>query len=1000
MNGNFTLFTSGGGGGGSASSDYVADSFLDTSVPAINNTGFSSTVSTNPNSQFFGNTDSPQYEAKTLWVKDLVLLSEKAWINRKPTYQVIFNEAFPSIFAYVVGNARLLNSVNGVSVSVRDIGDIFGVTGVVRKLAWLTNITTATGTGQIFVDGADTASTITYGSAATGTGQDGYNIYNAQVNSATNQTQNIHDFQIKANQIQTLSVAGIVVYMENATANIECFPGSTYLNKTKISTVVSSALAVPTVATQNGAITNIYKTISSTYATSTNAVPTIASIAVGASGGTSMDVTTGQGGSFLAGAGIVAISSGSSYYVGKITSVSTDTLTVSPALIFGVSGPIYKAWDAGPTYAINASIYSKAFNFDPGIASVGADINGFNAGASITDFYYSDPYKRFRAWGDALTFTSQDGNLGVGFNGASLGFLQFTGDFSAAEVLLATAPGATPAIANFSVAVNGTPTAYTVNEGYTGLNCKTLFTNAGPGINSVVISPGASINNCIISGVNFYKLNPGYGVSYGMLAYYETHANKANRTAYNASMMQLGMHMRTYADELYLKGAWTRGTTHSAAGGVYYLGATTTCQVSYGYYGTDFAVIGANASVLISLDGATTGLTQSFNTRQGVATLGFHSVVVSNLGPSTIINAIDHYRPRGEIVNVQNYLSTPQQDDAITVYQQSNTPEAPKTGDIWAQFPATNNNSAVQTSIWMYLFNKWNKLTISATVDDPNASMFFRFGGSSSGSLSASQSVAVGFNGAWSTLPSMPGVLDQGSSCDGSYKGSAYVVDGEINTTITQVTYMFNKLYWATGVNSANKSAQTAYGSFNNFFYKNKGIDDGSTAQSYCNKFNGIAFSNSTSWTTSDFRSGGFVVNNLISTVGGVVAGTAHEQKNSADANSSATGTVTGQYQNGANTSLTTAMVVYDGNSSNFTNNSYEWNGAAWTTVATVPTTMAGQVSGGMAYSQSFGGLIMNGGQTAASSGALAVTQKYNRIAWGVLQSSPSTAGAAYGSNL
>lgn len=995
MNGNFTLFTSNSSGGGTGSSDYVIDNFLDMSLPATNNTGFTSTVLTNPLSAYFADSDTPQYEARTLWVKDLVLLEQDKWINRQPTYRVLFNDQCPSIYAYVSGNVRLLNFSNGICASVRGINNVFGVSGVVRKVAWITQPSTSTGTADIVIDGVDTGNDIIFGSAAIGTGSDGYNVYNAQVDAATNQTKDIHDYRLQANENLNLSIAGIIVYFENSGQTIDCFPGSTYLNKVKVTTTISAPLPVPTISTQNGGISNVYKVANGTYSSSTNGVTTIASVAVGASGGTSMDVTTGQGGSFLAGSGIVAISSGSSYYVGKITSVSTDTLTVSPALIFGVSGPIYKAWDAGITYPIDSTVYSKSFSFDPGTANVPADTNGFKVGNAATDYYYSDPYKRYRIWGDALQVSPQDGTAGVAFNGASPGFLQITGDFSAVDMTLIAGPGATPAVANFSVAVNGTPTAYTVNQGYTGTFAQTLFTNAGPGINSVVISAGASIANCVISKIDFFKMKPSVGISSGLLGYFETHANKANRTAYNASLMQLGMHMRSYADELYLKGEWTRGTTHSAAGGVYYLGATTTCQVGYGYYGTDFAVVGANASVLITLDGATTGLTQSFNTRQGVATLGFHSVAISNLGPSTIINAIDHYRPRGELVNAQNYQSTPEQDDSIQVFSQSDTPRNPKPGDIW--FPQIG-------TVWMYFLGVWNKLGVIASSDDPNTNVFVRSHGFSATSDATATGNTEMYNlFAWSTGATSNLATAQAHGANGAYNFKHYLIGGQLSGTSVLGNSTFNKVAWiaetTTGLTARGGQALHTLG---NVLY----LTGGSAGFSAGANTTASLFYNGASWTAGNVLSnsrmlqGCFVVNSIMSLVGGwdggATAQTTVVTKNTSDTIGAGTAipAAIGNASGGEVTSSLGFVANITDTSANTV--SYSWNGSAWSASITMSYSVQGNAwAASGSYTQS-AVYFQNGGSNGSNS--LSTSAKFNGIAAFSSDSSTLARGGCAGS--
>src|SRR5882762_2000559 len=115
MSANITLFQSDPNNSSGGAADYVIDNFRDTSNPATTDN-----ANTNPLSLFFVNSDTPQYQAKTLFVKDLVLISDRTkWIKNKPTYIVEFTETSPQIVGYVYGNVRLRNQVKGLTVEIR-----------------------------------------------------------------------------------------------------------------------------------------------------------------------------------------------------------------------------------------------------------------------------------------------------------------------------------------------------------------------------------------------------------------------------------------------------------------------------------------------------------------------------------------------------------------------------------------------------------------------------------------------------------------------------------------------------------------------------------------------------------------------------------------------------------------------------------------------------------------------------------------------------------------
>ena len=713
--GNFTFYSS-DSGGGAQSLDFIRDAFDDISLPATNNTGFSDTVGKNPFSKFFANTDAPQYGAKTLWIKDLVLESDRTkWVSDKPTYRVIFTESCPSIYAYVAGNVRLRNRENGISVDLRGVGDLLGISGVVRRVQFLVNAVNGTSTASVQVDGTANATTIQMGSAPNPTA--GVNLFNAQVHAASNEDKEIHDYRIVGANAYGMSISGIIVYFENSGQNIDCFPGTTYVNKDKKTTTSINTLSIPSFSLSNGAISQIYKTSSAGYTAVTVQAPSLETVATGSSGTNTVAVSTGTGSSFPAGTGFVT-QFGSTTFVGMVRSVSTDTLTVGPTLTYGISGLLYSTWKVGPTYAINASLYQLAYTFDPSQANTVIDPNGFVKGAT-SGFYFSDNEKRYHAWGRNLDYVQTDGFNGIGFKGVS-SCIQLDGRFQAAEIEMAATPGATPAIWHATFGINGIEGSWSVNEGYTGAVRRTVFTDSGPGWNSFVMGTGSSHGNMAITKINFYQMRPSIGVSYGHLAKFDHNTDIVSRSAINATLMALGTHQRVYADEIYLTGHWERGLTSTAAGGVYYQGASTNSIATVGFYGKDWAALGvASASFSISLDGA--GVGSTLNTFISGATEGFHNAIITNRSGSIIIQAFDYTRVRGELINQQT-VSPIEIPDTAQVYEQGSTPVNPKKGDVWAP-------NAVTGELWVYLFSRWNKVDLTDFSDDPQVSAVTTYGG-------------------------------------------------------------------------------------------------------------------------------------------------------------------------------------------------------------------------------------------------------------------------------
>jgi hypothetical protein len=968
MSGNFTLFQPNSSSDSSGSGDYVKDAFEDISLPPTNNTGLSSTVSKNPLGQYFANDGAPKYGIKTLWVKDLVLVEDRTkWVNQKPTYQVIFHEDFPGAYAYVAGNVRLRNRIQGISVDLRSIDDVFGVTGVIRRVMWILNPTESTGTADILVDGTDTTRDVTFGTAAADSGQQGYNVYNAQVSGSSNEDHELHDYQIRANEDLVLNVAGIQVYYELSTS-IEAFAGVTYVDKTKVTSSAGATLATPTVSGRNGAISTIYRLATGGVTLLTVENQSIATVGVGLSGQNTIDVSTGHGASFPIGTGVAVI--GASHYLGRVTGVSTDTLTVFPTLAFGLSNVLYKTWRAGATLEISPTLYQQAFSFDPGNSSVWANLNGF--GQSVDgDFYYTDPYKRFRAWGDNLRWSFPDGQNGLEWQGAS-GFLQFAGFFQAAEIEYSKAPGIT-ALLDCNIGLNGVANALVYAEGVSGTVKKTVFTEAGPGWNQFTINVGATQTGVVISKVNFYQARPPVGVTAGHLSYIKTMANEVMRGAVNATMSHIGTAQRIYSDDLYFTGGWVRGTTHTSAGGVHYLGASTNSVLKFQYYGSKFGIVGAiGSSCEIVVDGGAIGAT--FNVMHSLAT-GFHTVTMTNKDGTTRVEAVDFMRSMDEITSMQNFLPREELDDAPTVYNQSATPLNPKDGDIWMR-------NQYGEDAWIYLFKRWNKLSLPASSDDPNLGIYVRTHGTSSGATAQGVADTAHFNLAtWATGTAGSAARAGFGGGDASYNGGINVVDG-YNTSDAPAAYhqRYNLVVWASLTASPNPRVQCGHASAFALRWENKGMSSGGTAQTSAYAWNGSAWATKTVWGTAAADGGAaFQQNSLLRMVGGDGVAT-HETRTSADSVSTDTVLpVNSDGTGGADAPGGRGVISRTGTANGTT--SYSWAGS-WSSAITAPYSQLPRQVGAQGFVKGSQIVFANGGQTATTSNPINTSERFNGVSY------------------
>lgn len=705
-----TLFTN-DSGAASGAIDYVKDVFADVSLPASNNSGLTSTASTNPLGGAFANDDAPKYSAKTLYIKDFVLIDDRSkWVNDKPTYKIIWHETFPGAEGYLFGNFSITPEIGDqaavaqtrqIVVTAKSTGDGIGIGGVIRRVAWLVNGNiNATATGQLVLDGVN-GSTIDFSTLSNASDLTAQARFMPFVHSASNETRDLHDFRLTAIQGSTLGIVGAIVYFENTPANIDTVPGVTYVDKSKITTTTGSSLALPAYGSSLGGKALVYKTQTSGYAVSALSASTIQSTATGTAASANLTVTTGHGASFKVGYGIVA-GSGITAYVGGITAISTDTLTVFPALNFNVSGPIYRAWHAGLSAPINASLMQLAYQID------------FSqlAGATLPIL---DQAGRYAAWGMAVGVTTVDAKIAAVLT-PSTGALTVEGKFSAAEFETVG-----NGILHATFAINGLP-QWSINAGQTGIIRRTVFSEAGPGWNRFSFSVGSSQGTVGIQKINLYTRAANQGVTFGRLAEFETNQAYTTRAALNASFSALGIERRVFADQLYFKGIsnWARGYTTGTPGNVYYDGASG-CILQFQYYGQHVGILGTPGGGTLTIDGGGVGLT--FGHMHTVPTEGFHTVQYTvGTGASAQIQAVDFSRTVGELKNLQKGLSLDLSKGEFTsapkrsVLRLSNGNGMGSTGTRIRRYTTTVENTG-QSIDWVYADSATAGMSVTILTD-------------------------------------------------------------------------------------------------------------------------------------------------------------------------------------------------------------------------------------------------------------------------------------------
>lgn len=995
MASNITFFSN-ESAGGAAAATYLQDVFDDVSLPANVNTGYTDTALTNPMGYKFQNDDNPKYLKKTLYISGFNLVQDRSkWIGNKETYEIIWHETFPGVNGYCFGDCRLLNQQNGKSIAINIQNDGIAVAGVIRKLSWLVNGSPlATGTAELWTDGVDLASTISFGGTEPQNATNGVNKYLSILHASANATKDIHEYRLTANQFGTLNVVGVVVYFENTGANIDAFPGNTYVGMVKQTTTANVGITLPVVAGLLGANTVVKKSAADAYSLSTIPTPYLNTIGIGSSGSNSISVSTGTGASYPIGTGVIGYV-GTSFYIGSVTNQSTDTLTIAPTLGIGLSGNFYKSWFASSTATIGATLNSISYSVDLADQNQFSDSNGFFLTGN--NFYYSEPNGRYRVWGQNLAYSNVQGYPGLSFSGGTAGFLQVEGRFTGAEFEVNGL-----GVLHATLMVNGTP-GWGINTGITGILRKTVFSDSGPAYNIFSMTNGTSLSGCAISKINLYSRAPDFNSTLGILAHFDNYSTNAGRSAHSATTMSYGGWHRTFSDSLNLTGSWSRGASTGHAGGVYYVGTSTNSILTFGYYGTNFALVGfGGGSLTCTLDGASFGASIGFV--NSVATLGFHNVIYTTVGNTPTIAAFDFLNaPTSDLRNIQKFLP---RKELVNIIQppinSSDTPRGAVDGQIWIQ------NGPANAVTWIKLLGRWFQLNLGASSDDPNFQKFIRSHGTSTGAFGGGvQDVEIFNLVAWiAGTASTLGARIASSSSDNSYNGSHYVIDG-INQgadVVQALTNSFNKVAWSSF--TARGTARQGSGSapFAGFLYSSDGSTDLTTANgtATADKWNLSAWATPTVWGTATVDSCFFVQGTLMYKIGGT---------NTSGSDISGVQTRTALDVVASGTSITAVCAPHSGSASGSnglvshavaggtaSTNAYMWNGAAWSAViASTYSSVSGQTNG-QASCSSRNIAVKNGGNASSGASPQNNTEFFNSVSFSSSTASSTSRGVGVSS--
>ena len=963
MSTNITFFDSASGGGGSSSGDYIKDNFLDVSMPPNSNVGLSAdTPTTNPMGVQFFNDDCPKYGAHTLYVKDLELVQDRSkWLNGKETWRIIWDQPVNGVYGFVCGNIRLKTQDRGTCIQIRNVDDFVGITSNVQKLAWIVNPSNqSAASANSTIDGAGTVS-IDFKNEALDANGNGIPDYNVNIHSNSNATYDVHTYKLTAVQFGTLEFVGVVCYFEKDATQINCWPGTSFSDKTKSTVNSGTNLAIPANTSHLGSKNTIYKT-STTYAINTLSIPEISAVAVGASGTNSLTVDTGFGGSFPVGSG-VAFYQGASTFISSVVNQATDTLTLGTTLSLGASSSLYKMWSAGQSLAISSTMFGLMESVDLFEARNFVDPSGFGK-SGVGNYFYQDPKQRFRIWGSNLQYNGSDSFPGFQFYGATTGFLQVEGKFSALELELSNG-----GILHFTAAINGLP-GYGINTGSTGYIKKTIFTDSYVGYNSAIISSGASMGAVTITKVNMYDYITGQTVC--PLAEFSNPVTEIKRSVHNATLMSFGNWTRVFSDQLFLQGAWTRGLTTTVAGGAYYAGASTNSVLKFQYYGSDFAFIGtAGGSMLTLFDGAS--CSSAFNAPKGFTSVGFHTVTATwSAGATCVVNALDFLGSTlTPMTCVQNFNTKADEARIPTQYVQSDTPRNAKNGDMW--FQGGNDNGAV----WVKFFNRWYQLPYVNNMDDPNDQVYVKSHGASG--VSATSDAEIFNSISWSI--SISGTAGRKYLTGGAsqYNGKHHVIDGgPDDSTVNLFFNRFNKTSWDVPTNRTNASRTGGCGSFNGFLYVSMGYN-GATWVNITDKWNGASWTSTTASPHTKDNVGSFIIGNQTINFPGGGNGSALNSVsvyNTSDSTSSGTVTPINGVGVSCNVNQNLGFLSFFGPST-ITNTSYSSNGSAWSSSFSSAYSQSSE-SNGAGYFSSQGKAINSGGYNGSTQ--IYNSQTYNSV--------------------
>lgn len=724
---------------GSASSDYDKKAFQDISLPASNNSGFSSTLSSNPLSGNFANDGATKWMAKTLFIKDLQRVEDRTlWVNGRATYKIIWNEDFPGADGYVFGSVALGGTAESRYVSINDFGDGCGVTGVIRRVQWLVRPQTGTATGTPSTDGTN-LTTINYGGyTGLGTNFSAVKpIFEAYTTDTTNADYNIHDHRLTANEINKLQLLGVVVYFNLSGDGLDLFPGDTFVDKS-LTSMQGASLSYP-LGYSNflGGWDGVFTTSNGVVGATSSPILGIAAACSGASGTNLLSVAIGSGASFPIGTGLYIPDGGGSYYLGEVTNVSGDVLTISPTLALGLSNICTALFNAGPSFAISATYMSQVWSFQPGLLG-----RTLSPSLLVTEapYSFSDPYLRYRVWGSTLQtvsgssiLTGLGNTLGLRFP-ANTDYLNIEGRFSALEFEYLIGQSA---ILSATLVIDGIVNT-TVSEVYDGpsVRRKTVFTNAGMGWHSVrYLNTGST--SILLSRITAYEPKVWNGPTYGLLAQVSVGQTFTLRNAQNASLMAFGNISRIYAESLRANGASWTSTAEAGPGGRSVSTTNDGDYVEFQYFGTQFSLLGsAGTSTLLTIDGASIG--PNFNGwNNGSATLGFHTVRVTSKTGTLKLFGYDYLSTVGSVRNRQ--LFDPVANLSITprAFTQTSEPLNARLGDIWQV--DISNKIAYQKMFggWLRMYNGVSLPLIISDLPSLNSSV-----SASSGATVASTSTS------------------------------------------------------------------------------------------------------------------------------------------------------------------------------------------------------------------------------------------------------------------